>query len=470
MTSSVNRVAYITAGAAGMFCGSCLHDNTLARALTELGVDVQLIPTYTPIRTDERDVSIDRVFYGGINVYLQQRVPLFRYLPRAVDRLLDQPWLIRWATSRGIDIQPAELGALTVSMLRGSLGYQRKEVRRLCDWLARAPRPQIVNFSNILIAGCAPDIRKRLRIPTLVTLQGDDIFLEELPEPYKSRAFKEIHRLVADIDGFIVFTKFYADFMSDYLDIPRDKFHIVPLGLDTSDFPTGDSSADDETSRVVDGKDSDPGGGDPGGGEAGGGDPDGSGSAGPRIGYLARLAPEKGLHLLVDAFIQLRGMAGMSQAHLEIAGWMGEHRRAYAEEQFDKLRHAGLEDAFTYHGTVDRHDKLQFLGRLDAFSVPTVYRDPKGLFLLEAWAAAVPVVQPRHGAFPEMLAAVGGGRLVRPNDPAHLATTLHDLLSDPSAAAELGRQARDVVRRQFGARAMAEATREVFEHYVGTDR
>ena len=70
------RIAYITAGAAGMYCGSCLHDNTLAAALLELGEDVVLVPTYTPLRTDEPDVSIDRVFFGGINVYLQEKVPL----------------------------------------------------------------------------------------------------------------------------------------------------------------------------------------------------------------------------------------------------------------------------------------------------------------------------------------------------------------------------------------------------------
>src|SRR5205085_7765929 len=75
------KIAYLTAGAAGMICGSCLHDNTLARALLTLGNDVQLIPLYTPIRTDEENVSAGRIYYGGINMYLQQRWPLFRWLP-----------------------------------------------------------------------------------------------------------------------------------------------------------------------------------------------------------------------------------------------------------------------------------------------------------------------------------------------------------------------------------------------------
>ena len=58
------RILSITAGAAGMYCGSCLHDNTLAAALLELGEDVVLVPTYTPLRTDEANVSIERVCSG----------------------------------------------------------------------------------------------------------------------------------------------------------------------------------------------------------------------------------------------------------------------------------------------------------------------------------------------------------------------------------------------------------------------
>src|SRR5450631_3147654 len=87
------RIAYITAGAAGMFCGSCMHDNTLVAELQRQGHDALLIPTYTPIRTDEVDVSQKRVFFGGINVFLQQKSALFRHTPRFLDRLLDANWL-----------------------------------------------------------------------------------------------------------------------------------------------------------------------------------------------------------------------------------------------------------------------------------------------------------------------------------------------------------------------------------------
>ena len=432
------NIAYITAGAAGMYCGSCLRDNTLVGALHRLGVDVQLIPTYTPIRTDEQDYSIDRVFYGGINVFLQQRFPPFRYLPALVDRWLDQPWLIRWAAGRGIETSPQQLGDLTVSMLRGSAGHQRKEVQRLVGWLEKSVRPNLINLSNMLIGGCIGALKQALGVPVLVTLQGDDVFLNELPEPYKTQALDEIRRLAGEVDGFLVFSRYYADYMAGYLDIPPEKFHIVQMGVNIADFQDNHPT-DQET--------------------------DGSRRP-PTIGYLARLAPAKGLHYLVDAFLRLRERPGLEKARLHIAGWLGEPDRKYADRQFARLRAAGLADAFHYAGAVNRQEKIQFLHGLDVLSVPTTYHEPKGIFVLEALAAGVPVVQPEHGAFPELLASTGGGRLVRPDDPRHLADTLAELLTDPAGRAKLAREGRETVQRDFDSQSMARATLQVYQQYL----
>src|SRR5262245_45424030 len=104
------RIAYITAGAAGMYCGSCLHDNTLVGELIAQGHDALLIPTYTPIRTDENDVSLKRVFFGGINVYLQQKNAVFRHTPWTFDRLLDARWLLRWVSRFAVKTEAHQLG------------------------------------------------------------------------------------------------------------------------------------------------------------------------------------------------------------------------------------------------------------------------------------------------------------------------------------------------------------------------
>src|SRR5262245_43737239 len=230
------KIVYLTSGAAGMICGSCLHDNTLARALLAQRHDVRLIPLYTPIRTDEQDVSAHRIFYGGVNMYLQQKLPLFRSLPKWLDRWLDQPWLINWAAGRSVKIDPQQVADLTLSILRGTAGFQRKEVERLAEWLSGDLHPQVIVFSNILTAGCVPEIKRRMNVHVVVTLQGDDIFLRGLPQPHQSQALAEIRRLAGQVDGFIANTRFYADAMAEYLSLPRERIEIVPLGIDTADF------------------------------------------------------------------------------------------------------------------------------------------------------------------------------------------------------------------------------------------
>src|SRR5437762_11241206 len=144
------KIAYITAGAANMYCGSCMHDNTLVSALLAQGHDALLVPLYTPIRTDEPDVSQKRVFFGGINVYLQQKLSLFRHTPWLLDRLLDARGLLRWVSRFAVKTEASSLGGLTLSVLRGEHGHQRKEVAKIVRWLADDVKPDLVNLTNVL--------------------------------------------------------------------------------------------------------------------------------------------------------------------------------------------------------------------------------------------------------------------------------------------------------------------------------
>jgi glycosyltransferase involved in cell wall biosynthesis len=287
----------------------------------------------------------------------------------------------------------------------------------------------------MLVAGSAGEIKRRLKVPVVVTLQGDDIFLNDVIEPYKTQALAAIRKLDATVDAYLVNSRYYADAMSAFMGLSREKFHILPLGIDTKEFAALEREENDHP---------------------------------PTIGYLARLAPEKGLHLLADAFIRLKKMPGMERAQLQIAGWLGAQHKKYAEESFAMLRAAGLADSFKYWGEVDRQQKLQFLQAIDVLSVPTPYQEPKGLFVLEALAAGVPVVQPAHGAFPELLEATGGGLLVPAEDRDALAEGLHALLLDASRRRELGALGRAAVLENFHAAAIAQRTIAVLERIAGS--
>jgi glycosyltransferase involved in cell wall biosynthesis len=461
MHSNLGRVAYLTAGAGGMFCGSCMHDNTLVKGLIRQGVDAVLIPTYTPIRTDEDNVSQQRVFFGGINVFMRQKMPWLRFLPGWSMRWLDNPRLLRWVASRAMKTKAADLGDLTVSMLCGSDGPQRDAVKQLVDWLEKDVQPTIVVLSNMLIAGCVPEIKRRLKVPVLITLQGDDIFLHDLPDKHFQECRQLLAKLDEHVDGYVTNSRFYADFMATDLSLSPDKFHVTPLCIDTGDFCSGDLLSEAVTDlAVTDLAVTDM--------AVAGSESLDDNNVPLVVGYLARLAPEKGLHLLADAFIQLvkEGTVVGRPVHLKIAGWLGPQNREYAEGVFTKLRDAGLADQFEYIGEIDRAEKATFLKAVDVLSVPTVYKEPKGLFVLEALASGVPVVQPNHGAFPEVLARTGGGVLFEPGDSSDLACKLSELLNDAERRIELGDQGRAAVLREFNLERMADAAIELYRGLV----
>ncbi|MEM7481228.1 MAG: glycosyltransferase family 4 protein [Acidobacteriota bacterium] len=421
------RIAYIAAGAAGMYCGTCLHDNTLAAALIEMGHEVALVPIYTPMRTDEENVSENRVFYGAVNVYLQQKSALFRHTPAFFDRLLDRPALLEQVSKLGASTDAGELGDLTLSVLRGEEGHQAKELEKLIAWLEDF-QPDLVQLTNAMLLGMAPAIHQALGAPVVCGLTGEDLFLDYLPEPSRGRVVEELRRRAGDVEAFIASSRYYAEETKERLGIPPKNLFVVPLGVRLSDVGPAATHAPGDS---------------------------------PTIGFLARQCPEKGLHHLVEAFRRLASETAMSP-RLAIAGYVGPRDREFVAGLERRVEEWGLADRVTFHGEVDRQGKLDFLSGLDILSVPTDYREAKGLYVLEALAHGVPVVQPRHGAFPEMVQATGGGVLTDPGSIDDLVHGLRRLVENHSLRAELGRRGRDMIQRRFHAAAMAEETLAVY--------
>jgi glycosyltransferase involved in cell wall biosynthesis len=423
------RIAYLASGAAGMYCGTCLHDNTLAAALLKAGEEVLLIPTYTPLRTDEQDVSQRRVFFGGINVYLQQKSPIFRHTPWCLDDLLDAPGLINWATKHNVSIDPADLGDLTVAMLEGEQGNLRKELVKLVRWLENDVKPDVVHLSNMLLLAMAGEIGRRLRVPIVCSLSGEDVFLERIPEPHYSQVKQLMRQRAGDVAAYTAMNRYYADFMIDYVGIHPERVHVIRHGLNL----------------------------------------DGHGQRRPRtagepitIGYFARICPDKGLHHLIDAFRLLCEDASLPPIRLHAAGYLAAMDKAYFDEIEGKIQSWGLSDRFSYLGEPDRDGKIALLQSFDMMSVPTDYQESKGLSILEAMANGVPVVLPAHGTFPEMVEDTGGGLLHDPGDAASLAAALKRLILDPALAEELGRSGRAAIHDRYHAEAMAQRTLELY--------
>jgi glycosyltransferase involved in cell wall biosynthesis len=426
------KILAMTAGAARMYCGSCLRDNTLAAELKQQGHDVILLPLYTPTRTDEPNVSYPKVFLNGISVCLDQQAAFFRRRHTLLDRLWASDWLLKLASRTSIAVDPHQLGAMTVSMLRGENGNQAKEIENLTAWLESEPAPDIVTLPNSLLIGLARPIRAALRRPVCCTLQGEELFLSQLLEPYRSEAIGLIRSNIAEVDGFIAVSRYSAGYWQRQLGLGERQIRVVPLGIHLDGY-----------ARVP------------------------RPSAKPfRLGYFARLAPEKGLHLLAESYIRLRRQTDFGEAMLEAAGYLAPEHRGYLARVESQMKEAGLANEFRYLGTLDRAGKIAYLGSLDLLSVPSTYDEPKGIFLLEAMAAGVPVVQPRRGAFPEVVEKTGGGILVDPDDAASLAEGIYALWKDPARRVELGRQGARGVAEYYTAAQMAGRAVEAYNVFL----
>ena len=415
-----------------MYCGSCLRDNAMATELIARGHDVMLLPVYTPTFTDEPNVSQNHVVLGGISAYLEQYVPVFRKTPRWLDRLWDSKTVLSLASRRSISTNPKMLGEMTVSVLKGEEGFQSKEIFKFVDWVKHQAPPDVINLPYTLLLSLAGPLKQQLNVPILCTLQGEDLFLDGLQDPYRTQALNLIREHLQHVDLFLSVSEYYADFMPGYLGIPREKIRVVPLGINPNGFEM----------RA----------------------PNGTGPF--TVGFLGRVAPEKGLHVLSEAYRLLRQSGDLSEARFEVAGYMAADCKPYLDEIQNHLQEAGLDREFRYHGVIDRAAKIAFLRGLDVMSLPATYDEPKGVSLLESMACGVPVVQPRRGAFTEIVETTGGGVLVEPDDPQSLAGGILRLARDRALADELSANGFKGVREHYTAAHMADKVLAAYNEVI----
>ncbi|MES2705313.1 MAG: glycosyltransferase family 4 protein [Verrucomicrobiota bacterium] len=413
------KIVHLTPGTGNFHCGSCLRDNHLVKALRRMGHDVVMVPLYLPLVTDHEAASGPLpVFAGGINLYLQQKFPIFRRIPRWLHRWLDSPPLLKLAASMASMTSARELGEMTVGSLRGLDGRQADEWQRLIDWIGTEGKPDLVSLSNGLLNGLAPGIRRDLGVPVVCSLQGEDSFLDTLPEPWKSNAWDAFRDNNADVALYIATSDYYRGIMRDRLRLPEEKIITVRNGMDFTGFLPAAAPPEE-----------------------------------PVIGFLARLCYGKGLKTLVDAFLLLAPR--LPSARLALAGTTTKADEAFISQMKNALTAAGLTDRVTWRENLDFDQKIQHLQSLSVLSVPATYGEAFGLYIIEAHACGIPVVEPDHAGPGELVRATGGGVLCPPDNPAALADALESLLRDEPRRQALAAAGRESVLRDFTADRMA---------------
>ncbi len=429
------KIIYIASGAANMYCGSCMHDNALAAGMKAAGEDVSLFPLYTPMRLDEESVGERQIFYGGIKAYLMQKYPR---------PFLGRDLLLRVAGSQallrlmphfdiGSAVDPVANAELTISMLKGETGNQRELLQEFVQWIKSTYQPDVIHVTNALLIGVVREFKRAFQVPVTCGLHGEDIFLEGMPQVYQDEALAIIRERATDVDRFLAISTYYGEMFSKWVGLDRSKIDVVWPGIALNDYRNIPA---EKTAHPL------------------------------TIGFLARFVPEKGLHLLVDAFIRLYRSGEFPELRLIAGGYVSRAYKTYIDGIRKTIKDNNLEDRIKLLGTLERADKLNFFRQIDVFSVPAPYREPKGISILEAMASGVPVVQPDHGAYPEWVNASLGGLLHRPNDITDLSEKLAMLLRDVDLRKRLGQQGRERVFEKFSSERMASATLDILQMLV----
>lgn len=426
------KIAHIIPGSGGSFyCGNCMRDSKYIRALKDLGHQVIKVPLYLPIFDDAHDLDEVPVFYGAVNLYLKQQFPIFRHMPAFVENALDSKGVLEMAARKAGSTRAKGLEEMTISMLLGEDGNQKEELERLVDWLADEAKPDVVHLSNALLLGLAHRIKDRVKAKVVCSLQDEDVWVDAMDDHYRQKVWDLMSERGNYVDKFISVSDYFANEIHSRMIVPAEKMTTVHLGVDLSDY----------TSKPVAEK-------------------------GPVIGYLSRTCEANGLAVLVDAFILLRNDPKYSSVQLKITGGKTGDDLAFIKEEKRKIAKAKLDPDVFWVDEFEGDDRQKFFDSVRLISVPVLNGEAFGLYMLEAMASGVPMVQPALGAFPEVIETSGGGVIYGENKPELLADALKALIFDDTRLQQLADAGIAGVKAHFDIHAQARKMMAVYEQVL----
>lgn len=424
------KVTYLVTGSGGSFyCGNCHRDMLYVSSIKKSGgIDISAIPLYLPPINEEYGEEFENpVFFGAISLYLRDKIKLLEHMPSFMDKILDAPPLLRMAAKKAGTTRTDGLEETTIAMIKGNDPSREREIARLSKYICASGKSDIIHLSNALIIGLASQLRKSCTVSIVCSLQNEDDWIEDMKEPYRSEAWRLIGEESVNVDQFITPSQYFKDFVIARTGIPAGKIHVVPSGLDT-------------TRTFI---------------------PEKNGSL-PAIGYFSRLSHHNGLDKLVDAFILIRERNDIPGLQLHLCGGYTGDNRSFIKEQFRKIRDSDLDGDVKIYSSFHGKHKDEFFDSIDLMSVPVRKQDAYGLYLLEAAAAGVPVVQPATGSFPEIIGNTGGGITYLPDTVESLADTIVKMMSDRKSLRESGLSGFDSLNNRLSTGNMAKQLLEVY--------
>lgn len=426
------KIVQIIPGSGGSFyCGNCMRDSKYIHALRSQGLEVVIVPMYLPLFPREENAEPVPVFYGAVNLYLKQVFPWFGKAPRWLVKVLNSKWMLAFAAKMANSTRATGLEDMTISMLQGETGRQREELEHLVNWLKHHYKPDVIHISNALLLGLVHSLRKELNVPIVCTLQDEDVWVDVMSAATREFTWKLMQEKAKEVDLFISVSRYFTDYMRKQLALPEEQVATLHLGVDPADYvykPTSEKK--------------------------------------PAIGYLSRLCSDNGLDILIDAFILLKQRPGNELVRLYLTGGYTGDDTKFIAEQRKKWTQAGLAHQVEILEKFEAEDRQHFFDKVSVLSVPVKKGEAFGIYLTEAMAAGIPIVQPALGAFPEIVEASKGGVIYTPNTPEALAEALHALLQNPGHLEQLGKNAAESVVSTFNIHVLAGKMADLYQKTI----
>ena len=392
------KVVYITPGSGNIFyCQNCFRDSALLKSLLALGHDVIRVPMYLPPNLESGDkITGTPVFYGAINVFLKEKLPLYRHAPAWLEKIFDSKMLLNIAAKKSGSTRAAGLEDMTLSMLEGEMGRQSSELEHLIQYLKDDIAPDVVHISNALLLGLVHKLKQELGAGVVCSLQDENEWVDLMEQPYQEQVWNLMAKKAEDVDLFVTSSRFYSEKSQKQLKIPAEKIKVIYGGICLDGYEKSSLSFDP-----------------------------------PVIGYLCRMSEYFGLGILVDAFIQLKKGGRFKDLRLHLTGGYSSDDKSFVNSQIKKIKRNGLEGDVQIFKDFGKDSRVEFLKALTLLSVPVPTGEAFGAYQVEALAAGVPVVQPNVGCYPEFIETTGGGVIYDPNTSDRLAETIASLLENP---------------------------------------
>ena len=424
----MNIIQIIPGSGGSFYCGNCLRDSKFYQAMRGLGHKVIKVPMYLPLFAHEENTDEVPVFYGAISVYLKQQFKLFRNAPEWFDRLLNSRPMLKMAANMSGSTEATGLEDMTISMLLGEEGKQKHELDKMVAWIAENCEPDVIHISNALLLGLARKLKEATGAPIVCSLQDEDVWVDVMEPKFRDEVWQLMAEKANNVDAFIAVSDYYAGVSIDRMNLPKEKLHTIHLGVDPKEYQFSNAS---EKPR--------------------------------NIGYISRMCKSNGMDILVDAFIELKKDKQFDDVQLHLTGGSTGADKRFLRKINKKIKNARLANDVVFYDEFEGEARLEFLEKVSMISVPVRKGEAFGIYLVEAMAAGVPIVQPTLGAFPEIVKTSHGGMIYHPNDPKPLAGTLKTMLTNKEALAELSENARKSVEVGFNVHRLAKKLEGVYE-------